>query len=484
MMNGSGTSLRVPAALLVAGALLGAPRTSAAGLMAGLAHYASGIRLADAPEVVREQAKLSILDTIGAVVAGSAVDDWRPLLAVERARGGRGVATVLGLGMKLDVEGAARVNAYMGDVFELNDLTGGHASIGVVPAALAVGEETGATGAELLEAVIVGIEVAAHVYSSYYPDMKKYTEVGMVPVGFPNSLGAAAASARLLKLDERQTANALAIAGALAGWCPADVIFGDGGTVKPMMFGASPASTGIAAAHYAQKGMTGPPNLFESDKGLFATVAKKGDPAVLVDPGTWYLAKPRRKLHAACGYLHSALDVVVALRKEGAPLRSAAEIRVGMPEYVIEAVSKTRPPVSPNDARFHAQYMIALAATDDALNVVVPEHSVEFAKHMASPAVAELMKKVRVVPEPELKHYHQSSVTLLDAAGKTLVRKESKGPKGSPQNPASDDEIRAKFRQLVGFKLKPSKIDAYLGKVATLEKAPARGWRWLVGAFD
>ncbi|MGA2463240.1 MAG: MmgE/PrpD family protein [Thermodesulfobacteriota bacterium] len=452
-----------------------------ASLISELARYAMGLRLADAPEVVRRQAKLCILDTIGASVAGISAEDWRPLLEVERARSGRTEATVLGAGTKLSIEAAARVNAYTGDIFEVNDLIGGHASIGIVPAVLAVSETTAASGAEVVEAVIVGIEVASHVYSSYYYDMKAYTEVGMVPVGFPNSLGAAAAVARLLNLDERHTAEAMAIAGTLAGWCPAEVIFGDGGTVKPMVFGASPATTGITAAYYAQKGMSGPPNLLESKIGLYATVAKRSKPDVLVDRNTWYLAKPRRKLHACCGYLHSALDVIIALRREGARFQDAAEIRIGMPEYIIPAISKTRPPVSPNDARFHAQFMLALAASESNVIAIAPEHSMQFQTYSERPAVAELMKKIKVVLEPELKHYHQCSVTLLDSAGTTMLRREGKGPKGSPQNPMTDDEVRAKFRQLVGHKLGPAKVDEYLTKLDGLDKPG--DWHWLINSF-
>jgi 2-methylcitrate dehydratase PrpD len=454
----------------------------ATSLISELARYALSIRLSDAPEVVHRQAKLCILDTIGASVAGILTEDWRPLLEAERARGGRAEATVLGTGIKLSTEAAARVNAYTGDILELNDVIGGHASIGIVSTALAVGETIGASGAELIEAVIVGIEVTSRVYSSYYYDKKPYTEVGITPVGFPSSIGAAATAARLLKLDKQQTPDAMAIAGALAGWCPAEVIFGDGGTIKPMMFGASPATTGIMAAYYAQKGMTGPPNLLESKIGFYATVAKRNKPDDLLDPNIWYLAKPRRKLHACCGYIHSALDVIIALRREGAPLRDAAEIRIGMPEYIIPAISKTGPPLSPNNARFHAQYMLALAASEADVVAIAPEHSMQFQTYLESPAVEALMKKIKVVPEPGLKHHYECSVTLLDSTGTGMLRREGKGPKGSPQNPMTDDEVRAKFHKLVGHKLTPAEANEYLGKLDSLDRSD--DWRWLVSSFD
>src|SRR5690349_4698959 len=90
-----------------------------------LASYAAGLRLAEAPEVVRQQARLCILDTVGCVVAGARVDDWKPLMAAETADHDRPQATVIGTGKRLTADAAARVNAYMGDIFELNDLIGG-----------------------------------------------------------------------------------------------------------------------------------------------------------------------------------------------------------------------------------------------------------------------------------------------------------------------------------------------------------------------
>ena len=115
------------------------------------------------------------------------------------------------------VEAAARVNAYMGDIFELNDLIGGHASIGNVSALLALAESIGATGGQLVEAVVVGLEVTARVYNGYYPAMKPYDEVGMNPVVFPSSYGVAAGAARLMGLTEAQLGDAMGIAGTLAG---------------------------------------------------------------------------------------------------------------------------------------------------------------------------------------------------------------------------------------------------------------------------
>lgn len=449
-------------------------------LIGALASYVSDIRLREVPDEVRKQAKLCILDTIGATVAGSRTDDWHPLMQAEAADNARPEATVIAAGRKLSTEAAARVNAYMGDIFELNDLIGGHGSIGNVSALVALGETLGSSGAELVESVIIGLEVTARVYFGYYPAMKPFTEVGMNPVTFPSSLGVAAGAARLLGLSEEQTAHAMGIAGSLAGWCPAEVVFGDGGTVKPMLFGACPATSGLAGAKYARAGMTGPQRLLEGPRGYFVTAARDMFPDAVLDRETWYVGEPRRKYHACCGYIHSPADVMASLRRDGVNIDAAHEIHIGVTTLTIPAVSKTQPPMSPTDARFHLEYCVALAALGE--DVILPEHSLEFDKHLGRPEVRALMQKIRVADDPEQQHYHQCVVTLVDADGNEIARREGKGPKGSPQNPLSDDEMREKFRRLVQFKLSPDAIDDYVARVEALDQVDE--WGFLVSAFD
>jgi 2-methylcitrate dehydratase PrpD len=449
-------------------------------LVSALASYAHGIRLASVPAEVRKQAKLCILDTIGATVAGSRVDDWKPLMLAESADHAKPEATVIGAGKKLSTEAAARVNAYMGDIFELNDLIGGHGSIGNVCALIALAETLGSSGAELVESVIVGLEVTARVYFGYYPAMKPFTEVGMNPVTFPSSLGVAAGAARLLKLSQQQLAHAIGIGGTLAGWCPAEVVFGEGGTVKPMLFGACPATAGLAGAKYSKAGMQGPARLLEGPRGYFVTAARKMFPEAVLDRETWHVGAPRRKLHACCGYIHSPIDVVAAMRREGVRLDQADEIRIGVTTLTIPAVSKSGLPVSAADARFHLEYCVALAAAGE--DVILPEHSIDFAAQMRRADVQALMKKIRVVDDAQQKHYHHCAVTLFKGDGEQIMRREGRAPKGSPQNPMSDADMYAKFSRLVEFKISRGSIDDYLARVNTLDEA--REWDWLVRSFD
>ena len=449
----------------------------AAGLLRHLANFACSKHLGAPPEV-RKQASLSILDTVGCIVAGSTAPETRSFLQAElESSTAEGLASVCRYTRKLSPAAAARVNGYAGDLFELNDLTGGHASIAVVTAALAVAEARGSAGAQLVDSIVAGIEVTSRVYAAYYPTMKPYNDVGIAPPGIPSTIGTAAAISRLYGLGAERTADALAIAGALAGWCPAEVIFGDGGTIKPTLFGSWPATVAIQSAAYARAGLTGPQALLESRIGLYATLANSFDAAAILNPPGWHLDAPRRKRHACCGYIHSALDAVLALRADGTRLEDAAVIEVRMPSYIIPGIAKAGPPVSSNSARFHAEYCIAVAAEGE--GVIVPDHSLNFARHM--PRVEHAMRRVKVVADDMLTHYHQSIVRGLDAGGAELFRKRVDAPRGAPGDPMSDDEIRGKFVALTRDAMDPHARSTYLARVDALEDE--RDCGWLVCAF-
>lgn len=427
---------------------------------------ARGMSAATLPEPVKRQALLCILDTVGCTLAGTRTEEAQLVLACEPDCGGEAV-TLFGMPHRRALRDAMRINAYLGDVLELNDLIGGHASIGNVSAALALAESLGASGTRVLEAVVRGIEISTRVYDAVYPTLRRYTEMALVPVGMPSSIGAAAAAAHLLDLDEEQTLNALAIAGSLAGWCPAEVIFGNGGTVKPMLFGAQPADAGVTAAFYARAGMTGPPNLLDSKLGYFATASTDGRFDAAAWSGRWALSEPRRKLHACCGYLHAPVDALGKLRQRLGPVAlQQGRIEVRVSPYVADVVSKYRLPNSPNDARFHLQYCLALVACG--ADVILPEHSIRLAEQSRRADVLEAMDRIAVVQDPALVHYHQCEVRVADAEGRTASQALST-PRGSPQEPLSEQAILLKFHTLAAPVLGRARAERFTAQVLELQ---------------
>lgn len=437
-----------------------------------LARQSSAMTVSDIPESVKRQARLCILDTVGCALAGTRTEEARLVLVCEPVSADE-AATVFGTPHRRSLQGAVRINGYLGDVLELNDLIGGHASIGNVTAALALGETSDAPGTRVLEAVVRGIEVTTRVYEAVYPSLRRYTEMALVPVGIPSCIGSAAASAHLLALDEEQTLHALAIAGALAGWCPAEVIFGNGGSVKPFLFGAQPADVGITAAHYARAGMTGPADLLDSQLGYFATASTAGGFDATAWEGRWALEQPRRKLHACCGYLHAPVDALGKLRTSGSALHEM-RITLRVAPYVADVVSKDRLPISSNDARFHMQYCLALVACG--ADVIGPEHSIALHEQLRRPEVLAMMERILVVPDPALTHYHQCSIEMTDGDGQVTVQAVS-APRGSPQEPLRDEEVIQKFHSLADPVLGRARAGRFADQALDLEAVgDVRAW--------
>jgi 2-methylcitrate dehydratase PrpD len=452
---------------------------SQTGLLTGLGEFAASIDLDAVPEAAQHQATLCILDTIGCIVLGTDTPDATMMLSAEKARGGAGEATVLGTTTRLPVEAAARLNGYLGDIFELNDLLAGHPSIAVIPAAMALAEARGSSGAQLLKAVIAGLETTSRIYAAYRGQERPYPEIGNGFVGFMNTIGVAAAASTLLGFDADRTANALAVGAALAGWCPAEALFRDGGTIKPILFGGWPASVGIQATGYAQHGLTGPRKVLDGDFGFYRAISYNFDTDVVLAPDRWFTTEPRRKVHACCGYMHSAIDVAASIRRDyGKDAFSKGPVKISMLSRVIDAVSKPRPPRSGNEARFHLEYCVAIAALYG--DLILPEHTANLAEYLADPDVQSLMQRIQIIREPKYKSYYECEIELTTPAGRE-VRVSGKAPKGSLINPLTDDEVIAKFKRLVSSRLDDAAAAAYAARVQSL--AQETDCRWLATAL-
>ena len=438
--------------------------------MEQLALRASAMKFDAIPTEILWQARLCVLDTLGCILAGTRTEEAALLrTAIPSAEDGK--VTGYGSQDRHSITDAALLHGYLGDVLELNDLIGGHAGIGNVTAILAVAEAQGSTNGRLLEAVVRGMETTAAVYQSVYPTLRRFTDCGMVPVGVPSSIGVATAVAHLHQLDDAATPQAMAMAGALSGWCPAEVIFGHGGTLKPMLFGAQPALAGIQAVGYAKCGLTGPLRLLESPLGFFSTASTAG---LLTQDllARWALATPRRKLHACCGYIHSAAD---AARRARALMVPGGSIEIRIPPYTADVVAKARAPESSNDARFHLQYCLALMLSG--ADAIAPEHSIDFAQYFARPAIQALLVSISVIPDENLKHYEKAVLRIFDANGSTVHTIRQDCPRGAPGQPLTDSEVISKFSRLAEPVLGSHKAKAIIAEVTEgASDANAAGW--------
>lgn len=226
---------------------------------------------------------------------------------------------------------------------------------------------------------------------------------------------------------------------------------------------------------YAQHGMTGPLRILESPIGYFPTISNAIETQRLMSaPDDWYLLHPRRKLHACCGYIHSALDLLWLLREKHHGLKDVQTIEIGLPAYIIPVISKNYLPASSSEARFHAEYCLALVA-GGATAVIGKDHSTKFQSYLDQAEIKKWMQRIVIHESPSLSHYHQCTITLRDSHGRILEQDMNSTPKGSANNPLTDHEVIEKFRANVPANLNES-ILPYMEKILTLESFEHCDW--------
>lgn len=270
-------------------------------------------------EVSRAAAKSLIKDQL-AIQIGAARLPWsRQVRAARQLRPGR--STLVGESAKVAAADAAYLNATYGHGFEYDDFAGNaHPGCCVVPTALAIGEEVGATLEEMLVALVAGYEVYVRIGTLGSPDL---LNAGWQPHAVLANFGAAAIAAKLYQLDEDQTFHALSIALSHASG-PTEYA-STGGSIKRAHAGLA-VRNGIESAELARAGVTGPQRWLTGRRGLYATFIRKtvtdaasGDFALdapLSLPGLSF------KAYCACACTHPFIEAGSALRQRAQEIES------------------------------------------------------------------------------------------------------------------------------------------------------------------
>lgn len=251
------------------------------GTVEQLAEWVLGLRAGDLPETAVTQAKLLLLDSIGCGFAALDEETARALLAVVEASGGAPQCTVIGGAHRTSAANATLANGALVRILDFNDYVGarsgdlgGHPSDNI-PVALAAGELSGASGREIIAAIVLGYEIFGRA--------KELTERDSAWDGVTVSgLAAPAMAGRLIGLDKTRLAHAIALSGARAATSTA-VRFGDISAAKSIA-NALVAQNGVQAALLAERGITGPLGLFENPRGMRAVFCRGDAAAVLTAP--------------------------------------------------------------------------------------------------------------------------------------------------------------------------------------------------------
>ena len=409
-----------------------------------LAALVCSTRAIDVPAAVRENAAWWVLDWLGCAIAGLDTPPGR-ILSQHTTEQPAGTTSCLGLAEGRSSQVAALHNGGVSHVVEMDDVDRAsviHPAAVVVPAALAVAERTGASGRDLLAAVVLGYEVAIRVGESvgktHYFHWHNTSTCGV--------FGAAAAASWLLGLDEQRMTWALGSAGTQAGglW----EFIADGAMSKHLHTGRA-AANGVLAAELASLGFTGARRVLEGRQGFFAATARDGDPAAVTRGlgDGWKLPGVSIKPYPSCRHTHSAIDAALELRgAHGLTAEDVDHVEIGAYRSTIDLTDNPTP-AHLYAAKFSVQYCLARALLDGAVRLG------DFTDaRIMEPAARDLMRRMTVSLDPALDARYPREfpsrlrLVLRDGrAVETLVAT----PKGDPENPLTHAELAAKFSMML-----------------------------------
>lgn len=441
-------------------------------IAAKLAVHLASINITNISANAKRIAISGIIDTIGVTLLGST----EPVVSVlQKSLIGditSGKALVFGGNRRSGVMEAAFINGTASHAADYDDMAhamGGHPSVTLVPVIFALGESLGSTGAEVLEAYVVGFEAECRIGRVVNPD---HYERGWHPTSTIGVFGAAAAGARLLKLDVQGMTTALAIAASLASGVKANF----GTMVKPLHVGQC-VRNGLMAAQLAAGGFTANPGVLEHKQGYFAAydgLANVNMDRLLPQPGDGLEIEQESvgvKQFPCCGSTHPAIRAMLALRQQGLTAADVETIEIMTNRRRLPHTNNPNPQ-SALGAKFSVQYATARALIDGAPRLKHFE-----GKAFLEPVVCSLLAKTSVSAYPstaaaaahEENNEMAADITVMTKDGRTLTVHAPHQLGRGGKDPMSDTEILEKYSDCAGRLLPDAQIVASFEALRQLE---------------
>jgi 2-methylcitrate dehydratase PrpD len=445
-----------------------------------VASFITEARAEDIPANVAALGKKSILDGLGLALAGSVAKSGELVLRHLADLGLKeGKATIIGTELRVAPRFAAFANgvAIHADDYDDTQLAVAadrvyglltHPTAPALPAALAMGEEIGASGRAVMLAYHLGVETECKIAEAINP---RHYQAGFHSTATCGTFAAAAAAAKLLGLDRAATARALSIAGSQSAGLRENF----GTMTKPFHAGRS-SESGVAAAQFASYGWTATDKILEAPRGFFnaagggfdvdAIQGKLGNPWTFAEPGI--SIKP----HPSGSLTHPGMTEMLRLiRQHKIRAENVRKVRVGTNSNMPNALIHHRPH-DELQAKFSMEYCMAILLIDGKAGLG------EFTdERVLRPDVQAFLEKVDFVidKDAEAAGYHKMT-TIIDIElndGSKISGRADFG-KGSPADPMSYDEVAAKFLECAAYARFPT-ADAktIVEMVANLESLSA-----------
>ena len=412
--------------------------------MRALSDYMAAATDRPLPAEAAEHAKHHLLDTLASMISGSQLPPGQAALSYVAAHGGRGAATIAGTVLTATPGDAALANGVMAHADETDDshnASRSHPGCAVVPAALAVGEALGGSGARLLRAVTLGYDVGPRVVLAMGGfDFSR--DSSLATHSIVGTFGATAAGACMAGLDERRIRWSLDYAaqqssGILAWRRDTDHI------EKAFVFGGMPARNGVAAALVVQSGWTGVDDIFSGAGNFFAAYAPQPRPEQLVDGlgERFEITHTDIKKWTVGSPIQGPLDAIEAIRgKRPFEADQVKRVIVRLAPTVAAVVDNREIP------DICLQHLVAVMLLDK----TIAFHAAHDKARMQDAGVLRHRAKVDLVPDDELSKLLPVRVTVVEVElldGSRLSERVT-AVRGTPRNPMSRSEVIDKARDL------------------------------------
>jgi 2-methylcitrate dehydratase PrpD len=409
----------------------------------------------DIPPDAISVANESCFDLLGVILAGSIEPVGEIIQRYVSDQGAVPEATILASGQRTSMPNAALANGTMGHALDYDDFGGfGHPTVAIFPALLALGEHIGATGRDLIEAYVIGCEIGMAIHhATKYNQMQK----GFHSTAVIGRLASAAACAKLLNLDEKQTVTALGIAGSMSS----GLIHNFGTMTKPLHAGLT-CRDGVMASQLAQRGLTAGDQVMEDPFGFTATVLGEGN--YNLNEMAENLGKPYRiqdaliiKKYPCCGGNHAILDSLFSLMREhNFTYQDVANAELDQSYYSVVMVE----PETPLKGKFSVKYNIAAALVDGEIGIETFRD-----EKIAREAVQDTMNKVRT--RVLAKSESETADPMMAVAVKITLKDgrqfeqttDREGILGSQKNPWGFANIKSKFQVNARMVLPEAEVD-------------------------
>jgi 2-methylcitrate dehydratase PrpD len=415
-----------------------------------LGRFVADLALRQIPTEGCAIARTGIADCFGVLVAGARDPE---IALVDRELGGNAAAgaasaSLIPSGARRCVESAALINGVAAHVLDYDDVSlDGHPSAVLVPAILAQGEASGASGAQMLTAYVAGFEVWAELLAREPTPLHRK---GWHPSAVFGTIAAAAACAKLRGLDGSSAATAMAIAASMASGLVANF----GTMTKSFQVGRA-AQSGVIAARLAQAGLTASLDALEHPAGLLAALSPEGmaerDRPFDAARKAWHIVEEglNIKRYPICYATHRSIDAALGLveRYDLTPDK-VERIHVSTGKTQLVMLRNARPQTG-LEAKFSMQF--AMAAALVARKVGLGELTDAFVRR---PDVQAIFPSVSFTTTdatmPGSAFAPADSVAITTTSGETLQSGPVEYAKGSHQHPLSRDELWAKFADCLG----------------------------------